>query len=67
MTAIREFIKIKNHELYMKLPEGFDYDEVEVVVMPKNCETDSSIEGDISKIGYHSDSFEADDEDYSKW
>jgi len=36
MTAIREFLKVKNHELHMKLPEDFDYEEVEVIVMPKN-------------------------------
>ncbi len=35
MTAIREFAKVKNHQLHIELPEGFDYDEVEVIVMPR--------------------------------
>jgi hypothetical protein len=40
LTAIREFIKVKNHELYVKLPEDFDYEEVEVIIMPKQIFSD---------------------------
>jgi hypothetical protein len=36
MTAIREFTTIKNHELRLQIPEEFDYEEVEVVIMPKH-------------------------------
>jgi hypothetical protein len=35
MTAIREFIKVENHKLEINLPEDFDYEEVEVIIMPK--------------------------------
>ena len=35
MTAIREFATVKDHQLHIELPEGFDYDEVEVIVMPR--------------------------------
>ena len=35
MTAIREFLKIKNRKLEIDLPEDFDYEEVEVIIMPK--------------------------------
>lgn len=71
MTAIREFVKINNHEIHMKLPEDFNYDEVEVIIMPKpnnNYELWSEQEiQNIGKIGFESTIFEDDDEDYSKW
>jgi len=35
MTALRKFIKVKNHEVNIKLPNDFDYEEVEVIVLPK--------------------------------
>jgi len=35
MTAIREFATVKDHQLHIELPKGFDYDEVEVIVMPR--------------------------------
>ena len=35
MTALREFIKVKNHEVNIQLPNDFDYEEVEVIIMPK--------------------------------
>ena len=36
MTAIREFIKVKNHQVTIDLPNDFNYEEVEVIVMPHN-------------------------------
>jgi hypothetical protein len=35
MTAIREFATVKDHQLHIELPEDFDYEEVEVIVMPR--------------------------------
>ncbi|MDR9498544.1 MAG: hypothetical protein RI556_08630 [Hydrogenovibrio sp.] len=35
MQALREFVKVKNRSVQFQLPEGFDYEEVEVIVMPK--------------------------------
>ena len=35
MTALREFAKVNNHVLNIKLPDYFDYEEVEVVIMPR--------------------------------
>jgi hypothetical protein len=35
MTALREFIKVKNHEINIKLPDDFDYEEVEVILFQK--------------------------------
>ena len=71
MTALREFIKVKNHQVILDLPVDFDYENVEVVVMPIKDEewdywSDEELDN-IGKIGFMSDSFEDDDEDYSKW
>ena len=35
MTALREFIKVKNHKINIQLLDDFDYEEVEVIVLPK--------------------------------
>jgi len=71
MQAIREYKKVINHQVIINLPENFDYDEVEVVVMPKKnigiqLWNDKETQN-IGKIGFYSSTFEADDEDYSKW
>ena len=71
MTALREFIKVKNHEVNIQLPNDFDYEEVEVIIMPKKEDdyefwSDEEIDS-IGKIGFVSSSFEDDNEDYSKW
>jgi|LakMenEpi03Aug12_release.lakeMendotaPanAssembly.Ray.scaffolds.fasta_scaffold716586_1 hypothetical protein len=71
MTAIREFIKVKNHQVTINLPNDFNYEEVEVIVMPHNKQETNYWSNEelynIGKIGLHSKSFESDDEDYSKW
>jgi len=73
MTALREFIKVKNRQVILDLPVGFDYENVEVVVMPvKNEEWDYWSEEEIKNfgkysVGLSSNDFEDDDEDYSKW
>jgi hypothetical protein len=71
MTAIREFIKVKNHQVTITLPSDFNYEEVEVIVMP-NTKQEADYRNNeelynIGKIGLHSKSFEPDDEDYTKW
>lgn len=35
MEAIRQFIKVKNHQISITLPEDFNADEVEVIILPK--------------------------------
>jgi len=75
MTALREFIKVKNHKLEIELPKGFNYENVEVLIMPakeENFEWDYWTEDEIKNFGKHSfglssNDFEDDDEDYSKW
>ena len=69
MNAIREFIKVKNHKVEINLPKNFNYDEVEVIIMPKDeyeywNEEESK---NVGKMGFISSSFEEDNEDYSKW
>jgi len=54
MTAIREFVKVKNHILNIKLPDYFDYKEVEVVIMPRLDSDDLSYLNDEIEIGMNS-------------
>lgn len=35
MEAIRQFIKVKNHQINITLPEDFNAEEVEVIILPK--------------------------------
>ncbi len=55
MTAIREFAKVDNHILTIKLPDYFDYKEVEVVIMPRIDRDDLSYLNDEVEIGINSD------------
>jgi len=66
-------IEIKKLLFDITLPEGFDFEEVEVIVMPVSRpeaqisfweSTDIDMAG---KIGQSSASFPEDDEDYSEW
>jgi predicted metal-dependent hydrolase len=34
MEAIRQTVKVKNHTFKITLPEGFDAEEVDVIIMP---------------------------------
>lgn len=36
MEAIRQFAKVKNHQINITLPEDFIADEVEVIIIAKN-------------------------------
>ena len=36
MEAIRQFVKVKNHQINITLPEDFMADEVEVIIIAKN-------------------------------
>jgi hypothetical protein len=54
MTAIREFAKVDNHMLNIKLPDYFDYKEVEVVIMPRIDSGDLSHLNDEIEIGMNS-------------
>ena len=65
MTALREFIKVKNHEINIKLPNDFDCEEVEVIVLPKKEDeyefwSDKEINS-IGKTKFVSSSFEDDE------
>mgnify|MGYP000232898004 CR=1 FL=1 len=55
MTAIREFVKVNNHTLNIKLPDYFDYEEVEVLIIPKIDTDDFSHLNDEIKIGMNSE------------
>jgi hypothetical protein len=70
MIAIREYAKVKDHQLHINLPKDFNFEEVEVIVMPrppKISDADNASLAEIGKIGFHSRSFVTDDEDYSQW
>lgn len=52
MTALREFIKVKNHQIVLNLSDDFlEDEEVEVIVLPKkdNVEDLSFLENEIEK------------------
>jgi virulence-associated protein VagC len=73
MIAIREYVKVQDHQLHIQLPNDFNFDEVEVLIMPKSSDRVneaskgfSSFES-IGKTGLHSESFVEDNEDYSQW
>lgn len=36
MEAIRQFVKVKNHQVNITLPEDFNAEEVEVIIFAKN-------------------------------
>ena len=36
MEAIRRFVKVKNHQVNITLPDDFIADEVEVIILAKN-------------------------------
>lgn len=54
MTAIREFAKVKNHMLSIKLPDYFDFEDVEVVIIPRVEKDDLSHLNDEIEIGMKS-------------
>lgn len=75
MFAIKEWVKVKNHQIVLTLPDGFDEnEEVEVIILAKK--DSDTLQWDmwrddelshIGKLGLHSQSFAEDDEDYSTW
>jgi hypothetical protein len=36
MEAIRQIVKVKNHKTSITLPDDFNADEVEVIILPKS-------------------------------
>ncbi|TDE42319.1 hypothetical protein E0I26_14310 [Flavobacterium rhamnosiphilum] len=36
MEAIRQIVKVKNHKINITLPDDFNADEVEVIILPKS-------------------------------
>lgn len=51
MTAIRDYLKVEKHQIHYKLPDDFDYDEVEIIIMPKNPDDK---EVDLKTLSNHS-------------
>lgn len=75
MLAIKELVKVKNHQVVLNLPDSFDEDEeVEVIILSKRNADEMQWDfwradelAHIGKLGLHSQSFVEDDEDYSTW
>ena len=40
MEAIRQIVKVKNHKISITLPDDFNADEVEVIILPKSNNVD---------------------------
>jgi hypothetical protein len=36
MQAIRQIVKVKNHKINITLPDDFNAEEVEVIILPKS-------------------------------
>ena len=36
MEAIRQIVKVRNHKISITLPDDFNADEVEVIILPKS-------------------------------
>ena len=49
MEAFRQFVKVKNHQINITLPENFTADEVEVIILAKN-ETDFQLSENQVKL-----------------
>jgi hypothetical protein len=68
---IREIIKPESEIYNLHIPKEYIGKEVEILVLPCSLEeyrlwSEKELK-EIGKIGFCSDSFEEDDEDYSKW
>jgi len=75
MLAIKEMVKVKNHQVVLNLPDSFDEnEEVEVIILSKRNADEmcwgfwsDDESASIGKLGLHSHSFAEDNEDYSTW
>ncbi|MFZ2452763.1 MAG: hypothetical protein WAW36_19830 [Methylovulum miyakonense] len=75
MLAIKEWAKVKNHQVTLTLPDSFDEnEEVEVIVLSRKNAGELQWDfwnddelAHIGRLGLHSQSFAEDDEDYSTW
>lgn len=72
--TLRQFAKVYNGQIHLTLPDEFNYDEVEVIIMPRpkqiafeETSWDASDLRTAGKIGQSSTVFPEDDEDYSRW
>ena len=68
---IREIIKPESEIYNLHIPKEYIGKEIEILMLPLSLEeyklwSEKELE-EIGKIGFCSDSFEQDDEDYSKW
>ena len=50
MEAIRQFVKVKNHQVNITLPEDFIADEVEVIIFAKDNDTFQLSESQIALL-----------------
>jgi hypothetical protein len=50
MEAIRQFVKVKNHQVNITLPIDFIADEVEVIIFAKNNDTFQLSESQIALL-----------------
>lgn len=73
IISVKQYAKVINGQIHLKLPEGFECEEVEVIIMPRDERRDSLHTWeraelyDVGKIGQSILSFPDDDEDYSEW
>ena len=68
MQAVRQYAQVVDHQIHIQLPQDFNHQEVEVLVLPKPSAdaAEHSAAPSLGKIGHLSASFAEDDEDYSQ-
>jgi len=54
MTAIRDFIKVDQHKINYTLPDDFNYNEVEIIIMPKTDDSTLDENNDVKSFSNHS-------------
>jgi hypothetical protein len=53
MTAIRDILKVNKHQIHYTLPDDFNYNEVEIIILPKE-EREKNDDIDIKSFSNHS-------------
>ena len=50
MIALREYVKVQDHQLHIQLPNDFNFDEVEVLILPKESLEPAKAKFDFSDL-----------------
>jgi len=54
MVAIRETLQVKNHRISYTLPKSFNYDEIEMIILPKIDDKEKKTDEELEAFSSHS-------------